>query len=369
MIKGGVEASVYGLAAALGNAHDVIVFDTPRKDIHDSVEDIDGMTVYRFRNTGKRNIGMIKRIPDLLRLVRENPVDICHIHGSGPFSYYLFNALKKEGITAIVTVHGLIRVEKKKLLNRRFSLKTLFQYAVQSMAEKRLLSSCEHAIVDTQYVADSIQSFGLKHLPQLHVIPQGIREIFLQTHCSDSSLVILSVGAFSRRKGHLLLVQAFEKTFQSVPQARLVICGTVAEKDYYDGLVSYVSSSPCRERITIQPDATLKELIVLFQGAHLFALHSQEESQGIVLAEAMATGLPVVSTNVGGIPDVIKNGITGYLTEYGDAESFSRHLVTLLTDVPLWQKMSRQCIILGRHYDWGGISHSIEALYLTLLHA
>lgn len=367
LVKGGVESSVLGLAQALCKSHEVFVFDIPRFGVPDTVEMCEGMTVYRFNNAGKRNLDMIKRIPDIMNALRETPVDICHLHGTGPFNLRLYKALEMAHIPVVVTVHGLIRVEKKKQLKQHFSFKTLFQYLVQSSAEKRLLALCPHAIVDTRYVSNSIFSFGWKKIPQLHIIPQGIRTSFMGIHCSSESSTILSVGAFSRRKGHLLLVKAFERVSSQIPQAHLVICGTIAEKDYFDEVMAFVSSSPVRERISFKIDATLEQLIPIFQSSHLFALHSQEESQGIALAEALAAGLPVVATKVGGIPDVVTDGETGLLAGYGDVDQFARNLADLLTDPIRWGGMSKRGQIVAQKYSWDIIADSVVKLYFSVL--
>lgn len=367
LIKGGVESSVYGLAKTLSISNDVFVFDNPRIGGADVIEVCEGMIVFRFCNNESRNLGMKKRIPDIVRLVKENAIDICHIHGTSPFSYRMFCAIRKVGIPTMVTVHGLIQIEKRKLLKLHFSIKAFLQYIIQSSAEKRLLSTCEHAIVDTEYVASAIRSYGLKTFPYLHVIPQGIRQVFFKTQCSQDSFNILSVGAFSRRKGHLLLIKAFERVLRTIPQAHLDICGIVSEKDYYDELMMYLSSSPCRERVSIRLDYTLEQLVPLFAAAHVFALHSQEESQGIVLAEAMAVGLPVVSTKVGGIPYVVLDGETGLLSEYGDVDSFSKHLITLLMNPMVWYEMSQRSHVVSKGYEWGCIAKKVEDLYQSFL--
>ena len=363
LIRGGVESSVSGLAQEQGKQNEVIVMDTPRKDVHDALEKAGNVSVYRFQNRGRHQIDARKRIPDVIKAIQaENPA-ICHIHGTDVYRRDLLKALSTLGIPVIVTVHGLLCVEKKKELKRHFSLKTLFQLLVQASSERHVLKTVGKAIVDTHYVADTIRTYPLKNYPQMVIIPQGINDRFFHMSCSYSSQNILSVGAFARRKGHMLLIQAFELVCKLNSFAFLTICGSQADSQYLNDIKSYVSKSPFGDRIRLVIDGSQEVLDELYKGAHIFALHSQEESQGIVLAEAMAIGLPVVSTRVGGIPYVIEDGQTGLLSEYGDVPSFANAMLSLLNDRDYWALLSKQSRIVAAKYSWASIAEQISHVY------
>jgi glycosyltransferase involved in cell wall biosynthesis len=96
----------------------------------------------------------------------------------------------------------------------------------------------------------------------------------------------------------------------------------------------------------------------------LFVLHSAEESQGIVFCEAMAVGKPIIATNVGGIPFVVDNNITGLLSGYGDITSFAQNILSILDDSSKRKFMSENCRINSRPYDWDLITSKIITLYL-----
>ena len=367
LISGGVEASVYGLANEQSKSHAVFVFDFPRKDIEDSVENKDNLTVFRYKNTGSHNKDAVRRIPEIVeQIVQLNP-SVCHIHGTGIFSCIIFEALKQKGIPLMLTVHGLVKEEKRKALKNWFSLKTLYQLWTQTSAERKLLQSAPKIIVDTQYVAKQIDQYHLNPRPKMAVIPQGIDEQFYNVSCSSCSKIILSVGAFSQRKGHLLLIKAFEKVAQKIFDASLTICGIVSKNAYYNEIMNYVDASPYKDRISIMTNLPKEQLLAQYEKAHIFALHSQEESQGIVFAEAMAVGLPIVATNVGGIPDVVENKKTGLLSNYGDVDSFALSLEQLLTVDKLWTNMSVTGKSVSRNYSWDIIARKLETVYNTII--
>ena len=201
----------------------------------------------------------------------------------------------------------------------------------------------------------------------MHVIPQGINEYFLSLKCEGESNVILSVGSISRRKGHILLLQAFDQVCKQVPNAKLVIAGVLAEQDYYNELQAYIQQSPNIANISLLVNLPQEELYELYQQARIFALHSQEESQGIALVEAMATGLPIVATNVGGIPYVVEDKETGFLGDYGDIDSFAQNLITLLYDRKQCSDMSNCAIQEAQRYVWRNIASEVVKLYIEIL--
>lgn len=369
-IRGGVESSVYGLAHALAKQHCVYAIDLPRIGEIDRNEHDEQILVYRLANHTNHNQGAVKRVKDIVNIVCSLSPDIIHIHGTGLISCRLYRAFQKRGVKLMLTVHGLLHVEKANTLKRKFSLKHLYQFVVQSITEFRLLNRAKQIIVDTGYVAEQIRQYQCEHkicqLPNMHVIPQGINEHFLSLKCDRDSNVILSVGSISRRKGHLLLLQAFDKVCNQVPNAKMVIAGVLAEQDYYNELQTFIQQSSNKTNIRLLINLPQEKLYELYQQAYIFALHSQEESQGIALVEAMAIGLPVVSTKVGGIPYIVEDGKTGFLANYGDVDIFAKYIITLLNNRKQYSDMSNCAIRGSQWYIWENIANEIMLLYKNL---
>lgn len=366
-IRGGVESSVYGLANTLSLEHQVHVFDVPRIGEKDRVEVCGNMIVHRYANHGKHNQDAVKRVREMVAHIVSLQPDVVHIHGTGQLSYLLYKALKDKGIRMMLTVHGLLHVEKMNLLKRKFSLKHLYQCVVQSYYEFKILNCAKQIIVDTHYVAKQIevykQSGFIKQIPQMHVIPQGINEKFLELQSSPTSRTILSVGSISKRKGHLYLLQAFDLLCQKLSDVNLVIAGVLAEQSYYQEIMAYVQNSPNADKIKILTDLPQEELFKLYTQAQIFALHTQEESQGIVFAEAMATGMPVVSTNVGGVPYVVQNEECGLLSSYTDIETFMNNIYSLLTNFNKYESMATSARRSALRYKWNNIADEVIKVY------
>lgn len=366
LIRGGVEASVFGLATEQAKTSSVFVVDIPRLGGEDSIEKGDNLTVYRFHNPGSHQKDAIKRIKDILEIVLGIKPDICHIHGTGVFSYALFKELKTS-IPIMLTVHGLLGVEKRKALKEHFSLKLLYQYITQNRCERKLLSAQNTIIVDTEYVAEAIKSYHLLRTPRMVIIPQGINDDFYSLECSSTSRMVLSVGSISKRKGHHLLIQAFNLAAEELKDIKLTICGVMADRSYFQSLQNLAGSTRFHDRISIKADLQKDVILNYYRNAHVFALHTQEESQGIVFAEAMAAGLPIVSTRVGGVPFVVSEGESGFLTNYGDVKGFAKALIEVMSLRDEWNAMSDKCKRFSREYSWSRIAEKIKAEYLLII--
>lgn len=367
-IRGGVESSVFGLVGELSDTHVVDVFDLPRINGKDSVERAGLLTIHRYANLGRHNRDAVDRGQEILRDIVALHPDIVHIHGTGELSGALYSATKAYGIPVLLTVHGLLHIEKNNALIKHPSLKHLYQLFVQSRAEFKVLDEAEHVIVDTEYVAEQIKHLHAKKkiscLSWLYVVPQGIQSRYLQLSPHKSTTpTILSVGSISQRKGHLLLIRAFEIVHKAMPSAQLIIAGTLTEEAYYTQLQNEIEKLHLTQSAELLTNIPQEQLLEQYQKATIFALHSQEESQGIALVEAMATGLPVVSTLVGGIPFVVKNGETGLLSQYGDARAFANNMLALLTDEDLRAKLSQSARLTAQNYSWQEIAKAIEIIY------
>ena len=231
------------------------------------------------------------------------------------------------------------------------------------MQDFRFLSRLPMAIVDTEYVKDRVNQYPIRRKPIMHVIPQGINESFFSLKCSKDSRMILSVGAIGERKGHRITLKAFELAERKGMDTQLVIAGTVADKQYLDQLQKDIAQSRFRDKVSLYTDLSDEALKQLYEKTHLFVLHSEEESQGIVFAEAMAAGLPIVATRVGGVPYVVGNGRNGLLSEYGDVEAFAENIQNLMSDAALWQSMSDASSEAAQVYHWQIICDKIIGLY------
>ena len=362
-IRGGVEASVFGLSQEQARTSEVHVFDIPRIGGRNTVEQDGQVQVHRFCNVGKHQVSTMRLVKAIAEEIASLHPDVCHIHGTSLFSWLMYHKLEKAEQHVVVTIHGLVLIEKRNALRKWFSLKRLVQYLYQGKVEKKFLSHVPLAIVDTEYVRVAVSKYPIKKKPKMFVIPQGINESFFSMECSCDSNILLSVGAIGERKGHLYTLKAFELLRERGIDSHLVIAGTIASQAYFEEVCKVVNQSRYKEDIRLFTDLPDKELKEMYKSAHLFVLHSEEESQGIVFVEAMATGMPVVATNVGGVPCVVIDKKSGLLSEYANVDAFAENIGLLMTNVYLWRTMSSQAKEAAQDYRWSNVCETVMKLY------
>jgi glycosyltransferase involved in cell wall biosynthesis len=133
------------------------------------------------------------------------------------------------------------------------------------------------------------------------------------------------VANFRPQKGHDMLLAAFAEVVRELPDASLVLVGDGALSD---GLAAQARTLGIASSVRFE--GTVPEVWPLLAQADVFALASRYEPLGLAALEAMAAGLPVVATGVGGLRDLVEPGVTGELVDPDDARGLAERLVALL---------------------------------------
>lgn len=369
-IEGGVQASVYGLCRTLGETRDVDglrVVATPRRVGGAVVRTrMRGIEVIHLTAPYRLMISTVLHVPAILRLMRRSPNAVVHLHGSGLFELAVLAACRLRRIPIVWTLHGITEKETLEAWRRAPCLSARARHWLYTACERLQLRLATDLIVDTPYVAREIAA-NTRAEPA--ALPQGIFLEELAAARSDdrSAPVVLALGVIHPRKGHDRTIAAFARVLERVPEARLVVAGSLTSKDHFDELHALAARLGVSERVAIRADLSREEVLAALAGARVFALHSEEESQGIALCEAMAVGLPIVATRVGGIPDVIGASGAGLLVDHGDVEGFAAHITHLLVDDEAHAKMSRAALTRGADFDWTEIAKGVVDRYRLAL--
>jgi glycosyltransferase involved in cell wall biosynthesis len=152
------------------------------------------------------------------------------------------------------------------------------------------------------------------------------------------AIVIAVVASLTANKGHGILLTAFKEAFGSHPSIRLLIVG--------DGPLREQLETTTRQLMMDQAvvfAGIRRDVFSLLQSSDVFVLPSQDrEGLGVALIEAMAVGLPVIGTNVGGIPEVIEDGENGFIVSPRSSEQLAEALKKLVNDQALRTNMGRR---------------------------
>ncbi len=191
----------------------------------------------------------------------------------------------------------------------------------------------------------------------LRVIPNGVDVARFKPRDTPRSLnEILFVGRPATRKGLSVLLDALPLVLEKVPEARLVIVGSHSE----DVKLPKKLLSSVKVRGMLDDD----ELVHAMHSASILCAPSTgAESFGIVLIEAMAAGLPVLTSDIPGYNSVVAHEKNGVLAPPGDTGALARALITLLRDPECRNKLSKAGLVAARRYDWPYVATEIEGVY------
>jgi D-inositol-3-phosphate glycosyltransferase len=207
--------------------------------------------------------------------------------------------------------------------------------------DRKALHSVDAIQVENDWMFDYARDLTVGRPSIVRFVPPGVDSSrFTPAACRSlrCGRYILTVGRFNDpRKNVTMLLDAFAAMPSPVrADSRLVLAGTTAPPRAFWARVIGLGLD---RRVMFVKSPSLDELIALYQGATVFALSSDEEGFGLVVVEAMACGVPVVSTRSGGPDGIIRNRHNGYLTEVGNVREFAERIMLLLDDESLNKDM------------------------------
>jgi glycosyltransferase involved in cell wall biosynthesis len=314
-----------------------------------------------------RKINPIKDLRAFISLwrliIREKPA-IVHTHSSkaGILGRW---AAKMAGVCCIIhTPHGHVFYGHFGSLTSRLFL----------LMEKlsALITDCMIALTEGEK-KDYIELLNLRPA-SIEIIHSGvdinrymktrikIKEKKISLGLNPKKLVVGTVGWLLSIKGPMVLLKAMGRIWQKHSDVELVYVGKgeleeeLKTESFRMGVSDSVTFLGWRNDV--------HEIMPVFD---LFVLPSLNEGMGRVLVEAMASGKPVVGSNVGGIPDLIKNGHNGFLVEPGDEIDLSVAIEKVLTDAKMRDEMGRKGKTMARNFGVERMVEKIDDLYATLL--
>jgi 1,4-alpha-glucan branching enzyme len=178
------------------------------------------------------------------------------------------------------------------------------------------------------------------------------RKIKAELGFNPDDLTILSVGRLYARKGLFTLIESMPAIVKRFPNAKFVISGK-GQSDEMHKLITYAELLKVKNNIIFTGYYPDKKLPKLYQAADVFAFSTFYEHHPFAVLEALSTGLPVVTTTVGGIPETIENGRNGFLVKPFNSRQFADRILFLLehpTEAAEMGKKARQTV--EQKLDW-----------------
>lgn len=207
---------------------------------------------------------------------------------------------------------------------------------------------------------------------EVRVIPFGVdTDVFSPPSDTDLDrpLTIGIVKTLRPRYGIRELILAFHRIAGAFPEARLIVVGG---GEQYADLQAMIISLGMETRVTLTGPVSHEQIPDYLRSFDLFVVPSltNRESFGVAAVEASATGLPVIASRVGGLPEVVLDGKTGLLVPPGDIDALATAMSRLLTDPALRTQMGqagRQFVL--ENYRWEDNAKLMEQLYNEVLNS
>ncbi len=317
---------------------------------------------------------------DMVRSISQSKIDLIHSH-TWYSNFAGQSAALLQGIPLVVTAHSLepMRPWKEEQLGGG--------YRVSSWIEKSAYEGAAAIIAVSQGMKADVLTCYPNVLPEnVHVIHNGIdTDIYRPDPLIDAlekySIDLhrpysLFVGRITRQKGLTHLLKA-AKNFD--PHIQVVLCASAPDTpeiaaEVYQLVAELKALRGPENIIWITEQVPRDELIQLLTHASVFTCPSIYEPQGIVNLEAMACETAVVASDVGGIPEVVTDGVTGVLVHYDQHEphEFEKRFAEQVNRVVADANLQHQFGIEGRtramsHFAWDAIAESTIDLYRSVL--
>jgi glycosyltransferase involved in cell wall biosynthesis len=343
-----------------------------------SEEKIDNVRVHRVPTPYNLNAPRI-----MGRLIDRHDDAVIHTHATCGLFMSVYKRITR--IPFVAHTHGTSRSHNTPLVLRGHELRidySVLNINYHMLRERSLWSAADRVLAVSSSSADDLAtSYGIKR-NKIRVVYNGVdADTFkpIENPALPESLaglsskrIILFVGHFGLRKGIIFLVRALDIIRREIPDVHLLCIGGTPKWlggiDYRQILLSEVNRLGLNKHVTLSEAVKNHKLPLIYNSSELLALPSYYETFSKVCLEAMACGIPVVSTNMGGIPEVIKNGITGQLVPYGSVKG----LVDAISGIMQDKNRARSMGIKGRErvlkmFTWSAVAERIQNVYNELL--
>ncbi len=274
----------------------------------------------------------------------------------------------KTALPIITTIHTAMRIDSRyhEVVDPYSLAEKIQSMYFSPLVESQLLKLSDIITAVSPTVANELNGYGMDS-SKVKVMWNGVDEkIFSPTKNKEKlEKYVLFTGVLRARKGLFDLIKCAILVKKTIPDIKFVICGT---GPLLQQLTEQVRNVGLKEQVIFLGRVDRRKFIQICQSATIQVVPSIYEGLPTVLLEAMACGLPVVATNIGGIRDIISSNVNGLLVPPGSPVKMAKMIEMLWTDEPLRKKLgnsARETIL--KKYTWEKITNDFVHLYEGLL--
>ncbi len=293
----------------------------------------------------------------MVDVARYQNLDLFHVHYAIPHASAAVmarNILADMGkhVPVITTLHGTDIT----LVGREKSFEPVVAWSInQSDGVTAVSGFLRQATLDAFPIRREIEV--IPNFVDLDRFKRQDKEHFRKIIATNNEKLIIHTSNFRKVKRVEDVVRAFEIIHRKV-KSKLLMVGDGPERSNAEALCRELHL--CDDIIFLGNQNPVEELYSI---GDLFLMPSESESFGLSALEAMACGIPCVTSNTGGLPEVNLDGVTGYVCDVGDVESMGARAISILEDQDRWNLFSKQAIAQSLEYDIEKIVPLYERYY------
>ena len=350
----GTEVATYNIAKYLAKrGHSVHVITSRDKGLP-QIEDKDGFQIHRTKFFRIKYLGRIIFWAKIVKILKNIDPDIVHSQMIG-MGVPALAAKKLFGIPYIIWGRG-----SDVYLTRKY----------ERLFLKPVLKKADAVIALTEQMKEKIGEFYER---DAFVIPNGINleeyaglskeNLRAELQFGRSDKVIIYIGRLSPVKGVEYLIRAMRLVKDKEPDAKLMLIGDGSEKEKLKSIIKKLNLEHLVMHLPQLPNQNIPKYAV---ASDVLVLPSLSEGFPMTILEAMASGLPIVSTKVSGLPEIVKEGKNGFLVEPGNPEQLADKILLLLKDDGVRATMSANNKESVKQYGWETVIGKLEKIYFGI---
>jgi L-malate glycosyltransferase len=297
----------------------------------------------------------------MVDVIRNNNLELLHVHYAIPHASAAFMAkkiLEEEGrkIPVITTLHGTDIT----LVGRD---KTYAPVVAFSINQSDAITAVSNNLRDETYRTFNIEKEieVIYNFVDVQRFTRKPIDAFRKVIAPDGERILIHASNFRKIKRVPDVIQVFNNVNKQIP-SKLLFVGDGPERQPVEELSRRLGI--CDEVRFVGKQEQMEDILAI---ADLFILPSEYESFGLAALEAMAAGVPVVSTDVGGLSEINIPGVTGYMSEVGDIDSMSQQAIDILKDNKILKGFKERSAEHARKFDIHNIVPDYERLYERFL--
>ena len=247
----------------------------------------------------------------------------------------------------VLTIHGII--ERDELWGRRWGYFRWLQRLVLKLAEDYGRRRVPNIIIISRYIEHFLRKCTEKLVSEKNssrktwFIENPIAESYFKVKWNFEPCRIFCCARVVELKNILGMIRAFALIAKQFPNAQLRIAGhTTSQHSYFSECQRAVQETKLEDKVHFLGNISINDVQTEISKSNCLVVPSFQETAPLVISEAMAVGVPVVASRIGGIPDMVEEGVTGYLISPYDIKGIAEAVSMILSDKTLAVSMSQR---------------------------